>query len=99
MPSSLLDLNSRAARLKARAAAADLKARRRERSDDLARKILLGAWLLTRFGKQPLAWTKEMRDDIARYLTRERDRELFDWNEATSQHPTASPSPSSHEHA
>jgi hypothetical protein len=97
MPPSLTDLTSRAARLKARAAAADLKARRRERADDLARKVVLGAWLLSRFGSRPLAWTKDMREDIARYLTRDRDRELFDWSEATSQ-PDPS-SPTMHEHA
>lgn len=99
MPPTLSDLNSRAARLKARAQAADLKARRRERADDLARKVVLGAWLLSRFGTQPRGWTKEMRDDIARYLTRDRDRALFDWSESASQPAPTSPSPTAHEHA
>lgn len=63
------------AALTARRDATRARARKRERAQDLRRKILLGALVLSQWpdGKPPAEW----REVLDRYLTRPHDRRLF----------------------
>jgi hypothetical protein len=69
------ELERRLRALAARHEATRARARKRERAEDLRRKILLGALVLSRWpdGQPPDEW----RQALEGYLTRGRDRALF----------------------
>lgn len=69
------ELQRRIAALTARRDATRARARKRERAQDLRRKILLGTLVLSqwRSGQPPAEW----RAVLDRYLTRPHDRALF----------------------
>jgi len=67
----------RIAEAEAKIARATVSMRKKERSDDLRRKILIGAMMLDRAAKNPTDELQLMMS-LSRYLTREIDRELFD---------------------
>ncbi|MCA2988563.1 MAG: mobilization protein [Gemmatimonas sp.] len=61
----------------ARAQAAIARAKKRERADDTARRILLGAWLLRHLGNNIAVWPEDHRRKLDAFLVRDRDRLLF----------------------
>jgi hypothetical protein len=69
------ELERRVAMLTARRDGTRARARKRERAQDLRRKILLGALVLSQWkdGEPPAEW----REVLNRYLTRPHDRRLF----------------------
>lgn len=73
--SDLGELERRVAALTARRDAVRARVRRRERADDLRRKVLVGACVLARWpeGGMPDEW----RRVLDAFLTRSHDRRLF----------------------
>ncbi len=71
-------LRQRAQKARARLELAESKLRKREKSEALRRKILLGAWLLSKFenGRRPLP--EPWAADLSAWLTRPDDRALFE---------------------
>jgi hypothetical protein len=69
------ELERRVAALTARRDAVQARVRRRERADDLRRKVLVGACVLARWpdGGMPDDWRRVLDG----YLTRPHDRRLF----------------------
>jgi hypothetical protein len=74
-PSTPATLEERIAALSARREAVRARVRKRERADDLRRKVLVGALVLARWpeGRMPEEW----RRALGAYLIRPRDRRLF----------------------
>ncbi len=66
-----------AAQLRARAAAKEARAKKNNRGDDTARRILLGSWLLASLGSDLSKWSEPNKAAFASWLTRDRDRALF----------------------
>jgi hypothetical protein len=71
------EYRQRAEQMLARAQAAIARAKKRERADDTARRILLGAWLLRHLGSDIARWPEDHRNKLDAFLIRERDRQLF----------------------
>lgn len=71
------EYRQRAEQMLARAQAAIARAKKRERADDTARRILLGAWLLRHLGNDFAAWPEDHRRKLDAFLVRDRDRLLF----------------------
>lgn len=71
------EYRQRAEQMLARAQAAIARAKKRERADDTARRILLGAWLLRHLGNDVAAWPEDHRRKLDAFLIRDRDRQLF----------------------
>lgn len=67
----------RAEQMLARAQTAIAHAKKRERSEDTARRILLGSWLLRHLGNDVAQWPEEHRRRLDAFLVRDRDRLLF----------------------
>lgn len=70
-------MRERAQQLREQAAAAEGRARRVEQTDETRRKVLLGAWVVSTFGRDLAKLPSETRATFAAYLTRNRDRALF----------------------
>jgi hypothetical protein len=68
-------LEQRITTLAARRDAVRARERKRERAEDLRRKILLGALVLARWAPGPVP--EDWRRALDQYLTRPRDRALF----------------------
>ena len=71
------EYRQRAEQMLARAQAAIARAKKRERADDTARRILLGAWLLRQLGNNIAEWPEDHRRKLDAFLVRDRDRLLF----------------------
>ncbi|MCA2985779.1 MAG: mobilization protein [Gemmatimonas sp.] len=71
------EYRQRAEQMLARAQAAIARAKKRERADDTARRILLGAWLLRHLGNNIAVWPEDHRRKLDAFLVRDRDRLLF----------------------
>ncbi len=71
------EYRQRAEQMLARAQAAIARAKKRERADDTARRILLGAWLLRHLGNDIAVWPEDHRRKLDAFLVRDRDRLLF----------------------
>lgn len=69
-------LLEREKKLKARIRQQQAKLRTQDRKDDTRRKILAGAAVLDKAGKDP-AYDTELRDLLTQFLTRNDDRALF----------------------
>jgi hypothetical protein len=70
-------MKSRAEALRARAQAVENRARKAERAADLRRKILAGAWLVSRYGADLARMGDEARADFTGFLKRDIDRAAF----------------------
>jgi hypothetical protein len=81
-------LRQRAQKARARLDLAESKLRKREKSEDLRRKILLGAWLLAKFDDGRRALPEAWATDLSSWLSRPADRALFErmLSEASAAH-------------
>ncbi len=70
-------MREKAAQLREQAAAAEGRARRVEQTDETRRKVLLGSWLASAYGRDLARMPEEARARFDQYLTRNRDRALF----------------------
>lgn len=77
MPRTARTIDQKLADLEAKAARLRAAKRQRERSDDLRRRVLMGAWFLARHGEDLARWPDRLRADFDAYLTREHDRAAF----------------------
>lgn len=74
---ALEKLKQQRAALNARIQAAEARSKVSERKQDTRRKILIGAYYLDQAQRNSHQWA-ELQQIMARYLTRESDRRLFE---------------------
>jgi hypothetical protein len=86
-------LEERIAALAARRDAVRARERKRERAQDLRRKILVGALVLARWGTGPVP--EDWRRALDQYLARPQDRALFGL--AQRDRPSAAPPPAAND--